>query len=218
MLGFLLHGCGHVAYSVYLRTWGVQEGLFPQSADWKVVRGYYALVLQSTGMFRDFPWTMVIVSTIVLGAGIFILRLPNDGLVRARHWLEGKNVWLAEVVKSFLGSAALHYFVFVALLVSTFFAMLPGWIGERAGKQQAASERAALERPGAAGESELWREGEKPIRGHVIASSETLIAFFDVDTKLVRTLDRSQFEVRARPPRLDPADLPVTKDSGSGSR
>lgn len=30
LLGFVLHGCGHVAYSTYLNDWGVQEGLFPQ--------------------------------------------------------------------------------------------------------------------------------------------------------------------------------------------
>jgi len=204
MLGFLLHGCGHVAYSTYLRSWGVQEGLFPQSADWKIVRGYYALVLQSTGMFRDFPWTVVLISTLFVAAAIFMFRLPGDGGAAAlRDWLGRRNILIALTVRSLIGSALLHYLLFVALLVGTFLAMLPGWIGERAGKQQATTERAALDIPGAKAETELWREGGKPIRGRVIASSETLIALYDMDAKVVRTLDRSQFELRATPPKLE---------------
>lgn len=58
LLGFVLHGCGHVAYSTYLNDWGVQEGLFPQTADWKVVRGYYAIVLQGSQLISDIPGSL----------------------------------------------------------------------------------------------------------------------------------------------------------------
>ncbi len=56
--GFALHGCAHVAYSTYLSDWGVQEGLFPQTAEWKVLRGYYAVVLQGSQLISDIPWSL----------------------------------------------------------------------------------------------------------------------------------------------------------------
>lgn len=33
LAGIVLHGCGHVAYTSYLKAWGVQADLFPQSAE-----------------------------------------------------------------------------------------------------------------------------------------------------------------------------------------
>lgn len=62
LAGIVLHGCGHVAYTSYLKAWGVQANLFPQSADWKVVRGYYAVVLQGFGMFSALPWGSIAIA------------------------------------------------------------------------------------------------------------------------------------------------------------
>lgn len=95
IVGILLHGCGHVAYTTYLKSWGIQEGLFPQNSDWKVVRGYYAVVLQSSSMFREFPWSTVLLSTLTLTLGIFILRLPVKGIVEIRVWIEARQAWIA---------------------------------------------------------------------------------------------------------------------------
>lgn len=76
LAGILLHGCGHVAYTSYLDKWGVQADLFPQSADWKVIRGYYALVFQGARIIKSVPWFALAISVLLLTIPIWLYRLP----------------------------------------------------------------------------------------------------------------------------------------------
>ncbi|WNJ27679.1 hypothetical protein RMA73_03300 [Xanthomonas translucens pv. translucens] len=81
---------------------------------------------------------------------------------------------------------------FVGLFVS----VLPGFVGEHAGKKEASAEQLRLLGPVSRGDTELWEKGERKIRGHIIASSSELIAIYDIDLHQVRTLSRGDWEIR----------------------
>ncbi|MCE4365049.1 hypothetical protein [Xanthomonas hortorum] len=59
------------------RCMGVQADLFPQAADWKVVRGYYAIVLQGAGVIKSVPWDAAALIFFLLSVGIWLYRLPT---------------------------------------------------------------------------------------------------------------------------------------------
>ncbi|CAD0313408.1 hypothetical protein [Xanthomonas hortorum] len=197
LAGIVLHGCGHVAYTSYLKAWGVQADLFPQSADWKVVRGYYAIVLQGLGMIRSFPWISVAIALFVVWLAVWIYRLPdlpvNQGLIEQfgrRH----------PRIMLFLSSGGIAasgiYLALTLFFVGLFVAIPPGLLGEHAGKDEAITEKSRLLGPVSRGDSELWEKGKRKIRGHIIASSSDLIAIYDTDLHQVRTLSRGDWEIR----------------------
>ncbi|MFA4227918.1 hypothetical protein P2C08_17080 [Xanthomonas perforans] len=84
LAGVVLHGCGHVAYTTYLDAWGVQADLFPQSTDWKIVNGYYAIVLQGVGILRSVPWRVPITFFLMLWFAIWLYRLPTRPAINNR--------------------------------------------------------------------------------------------------------------------------------------
>lgn len=199
LLGFVLHGCGHVAYSTYLNDWGVQEGLFPQTADWKVVRGYYAIVLQGSELISDIPWRVVLYAFCGMTLAIFVADLPAAQRTAFHEWFAARPFWIREPVKAMVGSAAVIYVALTMTLIGTILALIPGWLGERAGHLQAIEEREAIhEKDGHENHpAELWRDGKKEVSGKIIASSEALIAIYDPDLDLVRTLERTGYEIRS---------------------
>jgi hypothetical protein len=199
LLGFVLHGCGHVAYSTYLNDWGVQEGLFPQTADWKVVRGYYAIVLQGSQLISDIPWLLVFYAFCGMTIAIFVANLPTVQRTAFHDWFAARPFWVREPVKAMVGSAAVLYVALTMTLIGTLLALIPGWLGERAGHHQALKEREAINNEDGAElpSAELWRDGKKEVSGKIIASSEALVAIYDQDLDLVRTLERTGFEIRA---------------------
>ncbi|MET4678804.1 hypothetical protein ABIA72_000406 [Stenotrophomonas rhizophila] len=199
LLGFVLHGCGHVAYSTYLNDWGVQEGLFPQTADWKVVRGYYAIVLQGSELISDIPWRVVFYAFCGMTIAIFVASLPTVQRTAFHDWFAARPFWIREPVKAMVGSAAVLYVALTMTLIGTLLALIPGWLGERAGHLQAIEEREVIhEKDGHEDHpAELWLNGKKEVSGKIIASSEALIAIYDHDLDLVRTLERAGYEIRS---------------------
>ncbi|WP_235872531.1 hypothetical protein [Pseudoxanthomonas winnipegensis] len=196
LAGILLHGCGHVAYTSYLDTWGVQADLFPQSADWKVIRGYYALVFQGARIIKSVPWSALAISVLLLTIPIWLYRLPARPKSRPYKPFIEKRPWLRELLSSTAISVAVVYLILTAYFVVLLIAIIPGLIGERAGVEQATKEELRLLGPISRIETELWRGGERRIRGHIIASNSELIAIYDVDLHQVRTMSRGDFEIR----------------------
>nr|WP_304386899.1 hypothetical protein [Xanthomonas vasicola] len=196
LAGIVLHGCGHVAYTSYLDAWGVQADLFPQSADWKVVRGYSAIVLQGVGIVRSVPWHAVIILFLLLSFAIWLYRLPTRPESKEFIPFIQKKPWLKNILSSAALAASVIYMVVMLYLFGLLVAIMPGLAGERAGTQQATKEKQQLLGPISKVETELWEDGKPKIRGHIIASSSELIAIYDIDLHQVRTLSRGDWEIR----------------------
>ncbi|PZP63415.1 MAG: hypothetical protein DI597_03710 [Pseudoxanthomonas spadix] len=196
LAGIVLHGCGHVAYTSYLDAWGVQADLFPQAADWKVVRGYYAIVLQGAGVIKSVPWDAAALIFFLLSIGIWLYRLPTRPKSRKLKPFFEKRPWLMEFFSSFALGAFAIYLIVLFYLIGLLVAIIPGLVGERAGMEQATKEKRLLIGPVSRAETELWEDGERKIRGHIIASSSELIAIYDIDLHRVRTMSRGNFEIR----------------------
>ncbi|MBB2805616.1 hypothetical protein [Xanthomonas arboricola] len=201
LAGVVLHGCGHVAYTTYLDAWGVQADLFPQSTDWKIVNGYYAIVLQGVGILRSVPWRVPITFFLMLWFAIWLYRLPTGPAINNRITLFiRERPWLSGIVSSAGMAASVVYLGVMLYLVGLLVAIMPGLVGERAGKEKATKERRRLLGPVSTSDSELWEKGERKIRGHIIASSSDLIAIYDTDLHQVRTLSRGDWEIRRAGP------------------
>ncbi|XQA79275.1 hypothetical protein ACM9W9_05980 [Xanthomonas sacchari] len=196
LVGIVLHGCGHVAYTSYLDAWGVQSDLFPQSADWKVVRGYYAIVLQGVGTLRSVPWQLPAVVFLMLWIAIWLYRLPTRPQSKEFVPFIQRRPWLINIIMSGWFAALAIYSVAFLYLVGLLVAIMPGLAGERAGIKQATKEKQQLLGPISKVETELWEDGKPKVRGHIIASSAELIAIYDTDLHQVRTLSRGDWEIR----------------------
>ncbi|MCE4364876.1 hypothetical protein [Xanthomonas hortorum] len=196
LAGVLLHGCGHVAYTSYLDAWGVQADLFPQSPDWKVVRGYYAIVSQWVGIIRSVQWQLPIIVFLMLWIAIWLYRLPTRPQNKEFIPFIQRRPWLMNIILSGWFAALSIYLVTFIYLVGLLAAIMPGLAGERAGTQQATKEKQQLLGPTSKIETELWEDGKPKIRGHIIASSSDLIAISDTDSHQVRTLSRGDWEIR----------------------
>ncbi|KAA8921392.1 hypothetical protein GIY21_20435 [Xanthomonas sontii] len=196
LAGIVLHGCGHVAYTSYLDAWGVQADLFPQSADWKVVRGYYAIVLQGIGIVRSVPWRAAALIFFLLSVAIWLYRLPTRPKSKKSNSFLEKRPWLKEFFSSFALGASVIYLIVMLYLVGLLVAIIPGLVGERAGTEQASKEKRRLLGPVSDIDTELWEGDQRKIRGHIIASSSELIAIYDIDLHQVRTLSRGDWEIR----------------------
>ncbi len=200
LAGILLHGCGHVAYTSYLDAWGVQADLFPQSADWKVVRGYYAIVLQGVGTIRSVPWQLPVIVFPMLWIAIWLYRLPIRPQSKEFIPFIQRRPWLMNIILSGWFAGLAIYLVTFIYLFGLLVAIIPGLAGERAGTQQATKEKQQLLGPISKVETELWDDGKPQIRGHIIASSSELIAIYDIDLHQVRTLSRGDWEIRRTAP------------------
>ena len=130
---------------------------------------------------------------------IFVANLPAVQRAAFHDWFAERSFWIREPLKAMVGSAAVLYVVATMTLIGTLLALTPGWFGERAGHHQALKEREAIKNEDGATlpSAELWRDGKKEVSGKIIASSEALIAIYDQDLDLVRTLERTRYEIRS---------------------
>ncbi|QTK46645.1 hypothetical protein [Xanthomonas euvesicatoria] len=196
MVGFVLHGCGHVADTTNLRQWGINDGLFERNADWKVVNGYYAVVFQGLGVLKAIPWHAALAAFLMLALGFFMMRIPSRKPPEWISSLQRLPLWL-RMVGTALGQSfftvylAGMLFIFGLLLVS-----IPGLVGEKAGKEQAAEERAKIEAMPEDQWQELWRQDQRVARGKIVTSSPTRYAIYDRDFNEVRILPSDNIEIR----------------------
>lgn len=193
--GFCLHLAGHVAHTAYLSNLGVEPDLYPQGADWKVINGYYAVVLQGFGVLKDFPWGHIFLVFIGAAFLIFVIRLPNESGATLR-WLDGRSRLFRESILAMTGSlSAIAMFISASSFV-LLIAIVPGLAGELWGKERAQKLHASLLRGDVKDSSELWRNGRLEQSGFVVAISKDLISIYDPKSKIIRTIDRTRTELR----------------------
>ncbi|WLA10133.1 hypothetical protein MO328_08560 [Xanthomonas translucens] len=139
LAGIVLHGCGHVAYTSYLNAWGVQADLFPQSTDWKVIRGYYAVVLEGIGVIHSVPWLVLLLAFFLLWLAVWVYRFPARPTKGVRMKEFGRRHPSIMLVLSSGGIAASGIYLATTLFfVGLFVSVLPGFVGEHAGKKKQA--------------------------------------------------------------------------------
>ncbi|MBA0371273.1 hypothetical protein D7Y42_11225 [Stenotrophomonas maltophilia] len=109
------------------------------------------------------------------------------------------------------------YFFLVAILASAVAfgslillgSTIPGVVGERFGASEAAKHAERLECGEFKTISELWKDDQRQMRGEIIVTSADLIALYDMDSKVMRTISRDSIEIRAL--------LGLAADAGAGS-
>jgi hypothetical protein len=197
-LGACLHLTGHVAHIKELAGLGVPSDFFPRGVEWTMINGYYAAFLEWTRTLDDMPWGLLTLAFLLLAYGIWFYRLPN--LDKRPAWIDRRPKWLREIITALVASGATLAVCFYLLFLVSLVAIVPGYIGESAG-QHSAEQKIALYRstPPSKAPDELWRDGEPVMRGHVIAVSTEMIAFYDSAQGVSRVVDRKGVELRARP-------------------
>lgn len=204
-LGVCLHLTGHVAHIKELSSLGVPSDFFPRSVEWTMINGYYAAFLEWTRTLSDMPWGKLTLAFLLLAFGIWFYRLP---LTEGRAaWIDRRPAWLREVLTALVASGATIAVCFYLLFLISLIAIVPGYVGESAGAHSA-KQKLALYRSTSLSKApdELWRDGRLMMRGHVIAVSTEMIAFYDRAQNVARVIDRRDVELRARPrTELNPA-------------
>lgn len=201
IIGFCLHLAGDIANSTYLTSLGVEPSSFPQAVDSKIIHGYYVTLLQGLGLLKDVPWGAVLSIIGLSTLAIVIIRIPVKEDFELRNWLDRRSFWVKQPIVAALASTLfLSATVCVGCLV-LLMAIVPGLAGEKFGKSKADEMNAFLKRE-TAHFSELWRDDELLVSGHVITTNENLIAIYDINTKAMRTLPREGIEIRTPLPAL----------------
>lgn len=195
IVGFCLHLSGDVAYSTYLTALGVEPSSFPRAADWKIIHGYYVTLLQGLGLLTNVPWGTALTIIGLSTLAVVIIRIPVKEDSSLRQWIERQSFWVKEPLIAALAST-----VFLSAIVSIaccilLLAIVPGLAGEKFGKAKAKDASNLLKQKTEAF-SELWRDDQRVVRGHVIAINEKLIAIYDVDLGVMRTLPLDNLELR----------------------
>lgn len=210
--GVSLHLMGYVTHRTYLSSLGVDPGLFPKSADWLIINGYYTLADRFLLIFRAAVsgWGKILLA--MLGVAFYMFCIQQLGkVVRASSppsWLQ--RPWLKELLQNLLASGLLFLVAPLAIVVSMLFVLLPAVLGESAGKDSAARDL-ALYKKGCAATlacAELRRDGQLLASGFLIDSSESHIAIYDVALKRAHAFERSSTDFVGRTPDIDEESKP----------
>jgi hypothetical protein len=212
--GVAIHFMGLVGHLAYLRTWGVDQGLFPKPTDWLMTNGAAALVdrtaliLAAANTVTGKLVAIAILMFVVLAGWLrFAGRSPRRAS-NGRGQREGSNswsesLWLAGMVTfTTIGSVPVAM-LFVAMLI-----LFPWVAGDTYGAAAAERERAKFDRGCDAAASSAprcidVRKGDQLIvRGFLIESSQSHLAVYDPDAKARRTLTipRGDTELQSNAP------------------
>lgn len=207
--GVFLHLCGNVAQSTYLRAFNVDSDGFSRGADWMMVNGYYSTIQSGVLVIQSAFTVMSLgaIAYVTILVAVVRYRPRKQELpecirhFRNREWVRrflgirgvafmGANVAIAGV----LYAVGFSLMCFALLLV-----LVPGLVGEKFAKDEARKDVQSFKAGCVATHpcSELWSGGKKIAAGFVIATTSERIAFFDVQLKMIRQLERSGVEVRS---------------------
>lgn len=196
-----LHLIGDVSHRQYLKYWGIDAGLFPKTADWILINGYYGVVDRFItiliAMLGNVHWLAA--AAVILGVYVFILLSPASGASGdASAWLLRQPEWRRRLIRQMLLTALFVGVVPCALFLLTAFMAVPATLGETAGR--AAAENEASEyRKGCQSSKipcvELKGEGGVISTGFVLDSSPSHIAIFDARLQRGRVLALEKLEV-----------------------
>ena len=210
-----LHLIGDVRHRQYLKYWGIDAGLFPKTADWILINGYYGVVDRFVAILiavvGNLHWLAA--AAVILGVYVFILLLPGSGAPgEAPAWLLRQPEWRRRLIRQMLLTGLFVSAVPCALFLLTAFIVVPAALGETAGK--AAAENEASEyRKGCQTSKipcvELKGEGGVISTGFVLDSSPSHIAIFDAQLQRSRVLALEKLEVvSSRIPKLREGVVP----------
>jgi len=196
LMGFCLHLSGDVAYSTYLDGLGIQASLFPQAVDAKIIFGYYVTVVQGIGVLNDVPWRIVVPLYVFCTVIIVILRAPATKNPRLSAVLRRLPGLVRECISvgavTALSMSVLASICCLLLLV----AIVPGLAAERYGKRLANEKLRKLASGDQSGVSELWKDETQLARGQIVAANSDLIAIYDQESNVIRTLPALGVEIR----------------------
>lgn len=210
-----LHLIGDVRHRQYLKYWGIDAGLFPKTADWILINGYYGVVDRFVAiliaMVGNLHWLAA--AAVILGVYIFILLLPGSGAPgEAPAWLLRQPEWRRRLIRQMLLTGLFVSVVPCALFLLTAFMVVPAALGETAGK--AAAENEASEYRKGCQTSKIpcvELKGEVGVisTGFVLDSSPSHIAIFDAQLQRSRVLALEKLEVvSSRIPKLREGVVP----------
>lgn len=198
----LLHAIGSIRHNVFLAQFGMDADLFPKSADWLMLYGFYGVFNRANWglIFLNQHWYWLPVVWIALGLYIFLLKTPiGEGEPRPiALWLMRKGAWAKRLILSFIFSCLVIWVSVVALLVVWLATVFIGFVGQTAGLATAeiAKEDYAKGCDKSKSKCVVLQKGDQPIAsGYVVDSSVSHIAIFDPKDRKVRSLAREGTEV-----------------------
>jgi hypothetical protein len=195
-----LHLCGYVAQRSFLRAFSVDPDGFPRSTDWMLVNGYYSVIDIGLSLLKNaIGWTSL---------GVFVFFAILIAIFRWKPTKTEGPKWLGRLRRSsafqlwgvsFLFSGLTFLVAYLALPLALIFIMIPAFAGETFGEARA-RELVELYQKGCSTANpctEVWVGGSRAASGFVIATSTERLAFYDVDSKVVRLLENSELELRS---------------------
>ena len=196
-----LHLIGDLRHKHYLQHWGVEDSLFPKTADWILINGYYGVVDRFfsivIAILGNLHW--VAIASIILGLYIYILLTPNTGRpAQVPRWFLRLPEWTQRLFRQMLLTALFMSTVPLALLLFTAFMAVPAAFGETAGKAVAIAHASEIQKGCNLSKipcAELKSGHESIAKGYVLDSSPSHIAIFDVDLQRARVLPLDKLEL-----------------------
>lgn len=196
-----LHLIGDLRHKYYLQHWGVEDGLFPKTADWILINGYYGVVDRFfsivIAILSNLHWLAI--ASIILGLYIYILLKPNTGRpFKAPLWILKLPEWMQRLFRQMLLTTLFVSTVPLALLIFTAFMAVPAAFGETAGKAAAIAHASEIQKGCNQSKipcTELKLGQETIAKGYVLDSSLSHIAIFDVDQQRARVLPLDKLEL-----------------------
>lgn len=181
----LLHAIGSIRHNVFLAQFGMDADLFPKSADWLMLYGFYGVFNRASWSvtFLKERWYWLPVVWVALGLYLFMLNTPigegEPGPITL--WLKSKGAWAKRFIMSLLMSSITVWVIVVALLVVWLATIFISVVGQTAGlaKPEMTKEDYAQgcnkSRPSAYSYEEAIRSW--PISMHLTARSVALRSF-----------------------------------------
>lgn len=196
-----LHLIGDVRHRHYLKHWGIDAGLFPKSADWVLINGYYGVVDRFVAiliaMLGNLHWLAAAV--LILGVYVFMLLSPTSGASdETPGWLLRQPAWRRRLIRQMLLTALFVSVVPCALFLLTAFMAVPAALGETAGKAAAENEASEYRKGCQVSKIacvDLKRDGEVIATGFVLDSSVSHIAIFEAHEQRSRVLALDKLEI-----------------------
>ncbi|WP_036106851.1 hypothetical protein [Lysobacter capsici] len=196
LVGFCLHLIGHVAHATYLEALGLDSDLFSQASEWKILLGYQAIILLGTDLLAALPWEGAVIIFLSVTVAIWLSRVPVKREAPLRAWLKRRRRWIQELIMSSIASGLALAFVGAIGVAMLVLGILPVGIGVSAGKGMANKARARIASKTLERRSELWRGDKREARGYIVSANDTLIAIYDIDTSVLRTISQEGIEIR----------------------
>lgn len=204
-----LHLMGVATHRAYLRSWGLDEGLFPKPVDWLLINGYSAAFDRGVTLLKlmsaNFAWA----GFAFLVVSLYFTVLDYFGTSRSERqmtWLD----WLPERLRQFtircfrtLTTLLALFFLLIATLALS---ALPMALGSAAGDALMRQEEKEFGTNCSNAKYscvEIKKEEKVIGKGFVIDSSTAYIAIFDITKMTVRAIPRDGTEtlVVSRPNR-----------------